>query len=172
MVIINPIDMDEYQDFALYHFRHFGKDIEPEAIQSVYNSFHGVTLYLQRIMKDAFNITPQGECCDVKTVNLLVDNYVLESDVRLREQLSFVSETQKALLYAIHEEANKASGITSAKFIKKHRLTSSSAVQSAAKKLLEYDFITRNEGIYSISAPLMARGWTRCVYNYIIMNCT
>jgi hypothetical protein len=37
---------------------------------------------------------------------------------------------------------------------------SSSAVQAAAKKLLEYDLLTRNEGSYSIADPLMAL-WLR-----------
>lgn len=46
--------------------------------------------------------------------------------------------------------------ITSTAFIKRHRLKSSSAVQAAAKKLLEYDLLTRREGEYSIADPLMA----------------
>jgi len=40
--------------------------------------------------------------------------------------------------------------------IKHHRLKSSSAVQAAAKKLLEYDLLTRSEGFYFIADPLMA----------------
>ena len=46
--------------------------------------------------------------------------------------------------------------ITSAAFVNTHRMKSPSAVQSAARKLLEYDMITKNEGRYSIADPLLA----------------
>lgn len=68
--------------------------------------------------------------------------------------MSFVTEAQKELLYAIHVEGEVQS-ITSAVFNRKHRLRSPSSTQSAALKLLEYDMITRKEKVYSISDPLM-----------------
>ena len=138
------------------HFQAGGKDISPEAVRLVYETFLGVTLYLQRIMKDAYNITPTGETCDVESTKRLVDEYILECAPRLREQLAFVTEAQKELLYAISEEHQAIKSITSAAFIKRHRLKSASAVQSAARKLLEYDLLTRREGEYSIADPLMA----------------
>ena len=67
-----------------------------------------------------------------------------------------LTEAQKELLYAISEEHQAIKSITSAAFIKRHRLKSASAVQSAARKLLEYDLLTRREGEYSIADPLMA----------------
>lgn len=155
-VVLEPIPFCEYCDFALRHFQEGGKDISPEAVRLVYETFLGVTLYLQRIMKDAYNITPTGETCDVESTKRLVDEYILECAPRLREQLAFVTEAQKELLYAISEEHQAIKSITSAAFIKRHRLKSASAVQSAARKLLEYDLLTRREGEYSIADPLMA----------------
>ena len=106
-------------------------------------------------MKDAFSETPTGECCDVEAVRQLIGVYIEENDSRMREQLSFITEAQKELLYAIHEE-KQAQAITSAAFNKKHRLRSPSSTQSAALKLLEYDLITQKEKIYSLSDPLMS----------------
>ncbi len=83
-----------------------------------------------------------------------MENYISENDSRLREQLSFITEAQKELLYAIHAEGQVQS-ITSAAFNKKHRLRSPSSTQSASLKLLEYDLITRKEKTYSLSDPLL-----------------
>lgn len=155
-VLLHPIPKPTYIEFASKNFRLAGKQIDTEAVEFVYDTFLGVTLYLQRIMKDAYNVTMAGEVCDIQTVKKLVDDYILECDPRLREQLAFVTEAQKELLYAICAETQPVKSITSTAFVKRHRLKSASAVQAAAKKLLEYDMMTRNEGLYSIADPLMA----------------
>ena len=90
-----------------------------------------------------------------KIIKQLIEDYIDENDSRLREQLAFISEAQKELLYAVHAE-REAQNITSMAFNKKYRLRSPSSTQSAALKLLEHDLITRNENVYSISDPLMS----------------
>ena len=125
-----------------------------EAFTYLYDSFWGVTFYIQRIMKDAFAETRAGEVCNLEMVKQLIEDYIDENDSRLREQLAFISEAQKELLYAIHAE-RQAQGITSMAFNKKYRLRSPSSTQSASLKLIEYDMITRKENVYSISDPLM-----------------
>ena len=151
---LEPIDCKIYQDFASSHFQQAGKKITEEAFSYVYNAFDGVTFYIQRIMKDAFAEIGVGETCDLDIAKQLIEDYIDENDSRLREQLAFITESQKELLYAIHNEKN-AQGITSIAFNKKYRLRSPSSSQSAAIKLLEYDLITRKENSYSISDPLM-----------------
>lgn len=151
---LEPIELRAYTDFVIYHFHQADKNIDSEAIRKVYETFKGVTLYLQRIMKDAYAITPEGELCDVSTINQLADAFIMENDSRMREQLSYITEPQKELLYAIHEEREIIS-ITSAAFTKKHHLKSPSATQSAAIKLLDDDFITRTEKVYRLADPLM-----------------
>lgn len=155
-----PIPFSDYCQFASHHFKLADKDIDEAAVKLVYDTFLGVTLYLQRMMKDAYNLTSRGDSCDVTTIRQIIDDYVLECEPRLREQLAFVTETQKELLYAISEEAESVKNITASSFIKHHRLKSSSAVQAASRKLLEYDLLTRNEGSYSIADPLIAL-WLR-----------
>ena len=100
-------------------------------------------------------MTPQGETCDSVLVEQLINDFVAENDYRIRELLAYISEPQKEVLYAIHEE-REAKSISSAAFTKKHRLKSPSATQSAVTKLLEDDVITRNEKIYSVADPLLA----------------
>ena len=151
---LEPIAYDIYLDFAKKHFSNAGKEIATEAFSHVYEVFMGVTFYVQRIMKEAFAETPKGQICDLEAVNQLIEAYIDENDSRLREQLAYITEAQKELLYAIHAE-KQVRGITSIAFNKKYRLRSPSSSQSASLKLLEYDLITRKEKIYSISDPLM-----------------
>lgn len=152
---LEPINRDVYQEFAKEHFKQAKKMITEEAFRYVYDTFNGVTLYVQRIMKDAFAETPTGQTCDIMVVKQLVEDYIAENDSRLREQLAYITEAQKELLYAIHEE-KQAQGITSIAFNRKYRLRSPSSTQSASLKLLEYDLITRKEKFYFISDPLMS----------------
>ena len=151
---LEAINQDVYFDFALTHFQQAGKNISKEAFTYVYETFWGVTLYVQRLMKDAYIETLPGTTCDVDMVKRLTEDYIRENDSHLREQLSFITEAQKELLYAIHAEGQVQS-ITSSAFNSKHRLRSPSSTQSAALKLLEYDLITRKEKTYSLSDPLM-----------------
>ena len=152
---LEPIEKDVYFDFASTHFQKAGKNLSKEAFTYVYDTFWGVTLYVQRMMKDAYIETPEGKVCDVDMVKILIENYIKENDSHLREQLSFITEAQKELLYAIYAEGEVQS-ITSSAFNKKHRLRSPSSTQSAALKLLEYDLITRKEKTYSLSDPLLS----------------
>ena len=152
---LEPIDKEVYFDFASSHFQKAGKTLSKEAFTYVYDTFWGVTLYVQRMMKDAYIETPEGKVCDVDMVKILIENYIKENDSHLREQLSFITEAQKELLYAIYAEGEVQS-ITSSAFNKKHRLRSPSSTQSAALKLLEYDLITRKEKTYSLSDPLLS----------------
>ena len=152
---LEPISLPVYTDFVLHHFHEAGKNIEPAAIQHTYEVFRGVTLYLQRIMKDAFAVTPEGNTCHTEAIGQLIEDFIAENDSRIREQLAYITEPQKELLYAIHE-ARQVSSITSSAFTRQHRLKSPSATQSAAIKLLEDDLITRNEKIYSIADPLLS----------------
>lgn len=154
-IVLEAIPFDNYCDFACHHFDQAGKAIESEAVRLVYDTFKGVTLYLQRVMKDAFSITPTGERCDTDAVQRIINDYIMECEPRLREQLALISEPQKELLYAMSEETSPVKSITSAAFIKRHRMKSTSAVQSAAKKLLEYDLLTRRDGLYAIADPIM-----------------
>lgn len=154
LIQLEAIELSIYQKFVIKHFRENGKDILPEAIEKAYNTFRGVTLYIQRIMKDAYTMTPQGETCNTELIDLLTDDFIAENDYRIREILAYISEPQKEVLYAVHDEGEVKS-IVSAAFTKKHRLKSPSATQSAAKKLLEDDILTRKEKIYSIADPIL-----------------
>lgn len=151
---LDPIDYDKYEDFASYHFHATGKDVNKDAIRMAYDTFMGVTLYVQRVMHDAWAETAEGEICTASQISVIIDRFLDESAPRLREQMSYISESQKELLYAVSADAPVKS-ITSSAFVKRHNMKSPSAVQAAAKKLLEYDLITKKEGEYCIADPVL-----------------
>jgi len=161
---LEPIDLDIYTDFSQEKFRERGKDIEAEAVHYVYETFCGVTLYNQQLMNDAFDATPVQECCDVETIKLLIENFILESGKKQKEILQFVTEQQKAVLFAILAD-EPVKSITSSAFTKRHRLKSPSATQSAMKALLRSDLVTRRDGFYSISDPLMDLWLKRALFH-------
>jgi len=71
-------------------------------------------------------------------------------------------EKQKELLVAIAKEG-EAQEITSANFVKKHKLISASSVQSALKGLFEKDFITQESNIIQVYDRFFAL-WLRKNY--------
>ena len=144
-----PISLDKYRDFAIQKFRDYGKEVDAACVDEVYARFHGVTSCLQRVMNVLFLRTESGERC---TVNMVDDaiNYLLDLySENYETQLSQMSERQRILFRAIAAEG-LAKNITGGAFLKKYKLLSASSVSSAAKALLEKDFVTNENGIYSI----------------------
>ncbi len=154
-----PIELDKYADFVTSHFRKAKKDIHLDTIKTVYEMFDGITFYIHRVFHDAYIETMPNQTCSTDDINRIARNILLQNEKRIQEMLAFVTEQQKELLYAIAEEGT-ASRITSSSFVRKHSLKSASAVQSAVRKLLEYELITENGHLYSIADPLL-RIWLR-----------
>lgn len=79
---------------------------------------------------------------------------------------SEVVERQLCLFWqSASTDGGDVQSITSSAFNKKHRLRSPSSTQTAALKLLEYDMITRQEKVYSLSDPLVGPSLNK--YNFL-----
>lgn len=151
---LGPIPLDKYTEFAQQNFKEAKKAIESDAVAFAYDTFHGVTLYNQQAMNNDFALTPIGETCDVETIKKIIDSLVSQNDKKEREMLQFLTEMQKAVLYAVFEE-EPVKRVASADFTKKHRLKSPSSTQAALKRLLELDIITKSDGLYSVADPML-----------------
>ena len=154
---LEPIAPDRYYSFAQNQFSQSGKTLKKEAFDEIYNLFEGITLYVHRVLHDCYYYTDTGEICSEKEAEMFSDNYINECGAKIKEILAGISESQKELLYAVSAEKT-AVGITSGAFIKRHNLKSASAVQSAAKGLIEAGIITKKGYAYSLSDP-MTRIW-------------
>ncbi len=151
---LEPIHLEAYTEFAIRHFEIAGKRIEPEAVEWAYQKYDGITMYVHRLLHDAFAETTDGETCTTERMEQFSEQLIQQNAKRLQELLTYVTEQQKEVLYAIAADKT-VERITSSDFVKRHHLKSPSAVQSAVKKLLSYDLITEQNKTYSISDPLL-----------------
>ena len=160
---LHPIPLPVYTEFAQRLFRERDRNVEEEDIARVYDLFEGNTYYIQKLMNSAFFRTAPGETCTLETMRVSLEEMLAAHDGIYRVMLSNMSLTSKELLFAIAREG-KAEGLTSAAFIKEHKLQSASAVQAALRTLVKQDAVTVNiperheiitgKKTYSLSDPL------------------
>ena len=140
---LGAIDRDVYVEFMCQKFQEKGRLLDAEVAKDVYEMYEGHTYYVQKTMNEAFANTPKGGTCLQKTLETAISDILAGNDYYYREQLSRMTIKQKILLYAIAEEG-VAKQITSADFIKRHKLPSASSVQSAIKRLLSEDYVVED----------------------------
>ena len=140
---LGAIDRDVYVEFMCQKFQEKGRLLDAEVAKDVYEMYEGHTYYVQKTMNEAFANTPKGGTCFQKTLETAISDILAGNDYYYREQLSRMTIKQKMLLYAIAEEG-VAKQITSADFIKRHKLPSASSVQSAIKRLLSEDYVVED----------------------------
>ena len=150
MLELRAIAPEIYIPFIVGHFRCRKREIATESVEWVYQLFKGHTYYVQKIFNESFADTQEGETCTVETIRTALDSIIASNETIFREILSNVPEKQKDLLYAIAKDGD-AEKVLSAKFIKRHNLSSASSVQSALKKLLERDSVTEINKVYSVT---------------------
>ena len=152
---LEAIERDVYIEFICRMFDERDRSIDKTLAEKVYDLFEGHTYYVQKTMNEAFASTLRGEQCTDDTIHLSLHAILDGNDMFYRETLSRMPLRQKTLLYAIAIDG-KASQITSAAFIKRHKLTSASSVQTAIKKLREDDLVVEEEKQYRVSDRFFA----------------
>lgn len=146
---LEPINKEAYFDFANHHLSKTNRSISHEAFDWIYQSFDGITWYIQYILNMLYThaisestITTE-DAKSVMTAILSHHRFVYES------LLFQLSPKQKQVLLAIANEGN-ATGVTSQAFLQKYKL-GSSTVQGAIKVLTERDFISYDNDSYQVS---------------------
>ncbi|BCS84855.1 ATPase [Prevotella herbatica] len=146
---LKTLTVEKYSEFASEKFEERNKHLEVEIIKELFNRFEGVTSYIQRVMNVLFLKTPQNGTCSKGMLDDAI-NYILDMSSDTYETiLRQMAEKQRNTILAIAAEG-KARNVTGGIFAKKHHLPSPSSVNSAVKGLLEKDFITENDGAYSV----------------------
>ena len=130
-----PIVAEEYIPFVCHWFDVYERAIREEDVLVIYRLFEGNTYYMQKTFHEAFINIPIGSSCTLDILRQTVDGVLEEAGDGYRQLLSRIPERQK---------------IMSAGFIRKYSLVSSSAVQAAARKLMELDLLTEEDNIYFI----------------------
>lgn len=149
LINLGPINPDEYAEFAISHFRTAQKEISKECITRIYNLFDGHTWYMQNVLNRLYEHADPNEELTLEAADFVLHKTVENNRTVYQGMLSMLSERQKEMLIAISKEG-KAQEITSAAFIKRHALSSSSSVQTATRTLLEKEFITKQGNSYEV----------------------
>lgn len=147
---LGSIPLERYWAFAEPQFtKNGGRRIAYEVVASVYQRFDGVTAYVQRMMNMLYMLTPKGETCTMEMIDRAIDTYLQLSSAYYSELLRQMPEKQRNVFLAIAAEG-QVKGISGGKFVRKYNLPSTSSVVSAVKGLLEKDFVTQNDNVYSV----------------------
>ncbi|MEG1738292.1 MAG: ATP-binding protein [Odoribacter sp.] len=159
---LNAIEKSIYVPFIVDHFESRNRKIKSENVDKVYDLFKGHTFYIQKTFNESFADTSEGDECTQEIIRTAIDSMIAYNETIFREILSNIPEKQKVLLYAIAKEG-EATQIFSADFIKQHNLATASSIQAATKQLLEKDYITEVNKVYSVTDKLFAM-WINQVY--------
>ena len=147
---LEAIDKDVYVEFMCLKFQEKGRSLDAAVAKNVYDMFEGHTYYVQKTMNEAFANTSKSGRCTEETLETAIRDILAGNDYYYRELLSRMTIKQKMLLYAIAEDG-WAKQITSADFIKRHKLPSASSVQSAVKRLLSDDYVIEEARRYRVN---------------------
>lgn len=150
---IDRIDLKKYTEFAMGLFSEHLKQIPAEIVHCAYHAVDGVTLYVQFIMNELFQLVAPHKTATHDDYLNAVDILLRKHSFVFQNTLSSLSLKQKELLYALARE-NRPVELTSSEFINKYRLRSASSVQSALKGLVSKKIITKENKFYVIADRL------------------
>lgn len=152
---LDNIDVKVYDTFAKALFAEGNRTLADGVTEAVYAISNGVTWYTQKLFNTLYSGTPEGATCQVKDVQDALD-YIIKTQAYSYEEILFrLPEKQKMVLIALAKNG-PSKAVTSSAFIKKYSLQSASTVQSALRGLLEKDFVTLEQGIYTVYDLFMA----------------
>lgn len=156
---IGKIDLSKYTDFVLGLFEENKKRIDESFVETAYNSVDGVTLYIQFIMNELYQIIPQK--CEVTQIlyDKSLETLLNKHSFVYTNTLSDLTVRQKEVLFALAKEDENFE-ITSAGFMKKHNLSSTSSIQASLKGLIAKKIVSVEDGRYVVSDRLF-RLWMR-----------
>ena len=159
---LKAIDIDVYTEFVIRLMKSGNRTITPQLVKTIYQLYRGNTYAMQKTFNELYSITDEGINVTIDMAITAINNVIDSKEPMFREQLSNIPDKHKPLLYAIAQEG-EAERITSAKFVKDHKLASASAVQYAAAQLLTKGVITKLAGKYAINDPFFAL-WINRLY--------
>ena len=152
---LRPLDREKYKEFAEEKFGQRSRSFDPEVVDILFDKFDGITSYIQRVMNILYMKTPEGGHCSADMVEDAINyNLDIASDT-YSTLLMQMPPKQRNVLIAIGKEG-KARCLRSGDFSKRHHLPSPSSVNSAVKALVEKDFVTVSDDIYTIQDKFLA----------------
>ena len=159
---LKAIDIDIYTEFVIKLMKSGDRTITPQLVKTIYQLYRGNTYAMQKTFNELYSMLGEGEACTPDSLVTAINNVIDSKEALFREMLSGINDKHKPLLYAIAQDG-EAERLTSAQFVKSHKLASASAVQYSAAQLLSKGVLTRLNGKYSVNDPFFAL-WINRMY--------
>lgn len=156
---IDRIDLDKYWEFARNLFEENKKKISKAFVEQAYHSVDGVTLYVQFIMNELFQIVPQNGEVTGELYEKALETLLNKQSFVYTNMLQEMTTRQKEVLFAMAKEEGGVE-VMSAGFMNKYNLRSSSSVQSSLKGLIAKKTVVKENGNYVIADRLF-KLWLR-----------
>lgn len=157
---LEPIDRNVYFDFVNRHLSPIGKTISREAFDYVYDTYQGVTWYIQYVMNMLYTSFSPNSVLVKDDVESVVRDILSQHRFAYQSLMYQLTSKQKQVVMAIAREG-KVGALMSQSFLRRYNL-GASTVQAAVRTLLDRDFITFDEGVYQIGDIFLAQ--------YLMMN--
>lgn len=151
---LKSIDKKEYLTFANNWLKSSGRSIPSETFDYISDISKGTTWYIQAILHGIYE--HDKEEINNSLVDVVVEELIEEQAASFENYLSWLTENQQQLLYAIASEGLVESPL-SQKFISKYGLPATSSVRTALKALSDKQLISHSPNGYSVSNLFFAR---------------
>ncbi len=145
---LESIREDVYLQFANHHLAKNDKLISAEAFHYLYQSFDGITWYIQYVLNMLYSSLSDQSLLMEDDAKTAIDMILSQHRFAYQTLIYQLTAKQKQVLFAIAREG-KPSSLMSQFFLQKYRL-GASTVQGAVKMLLEKDFITQDDGCFQL----------------------
>ena len=145
---LEAIDEATYLAFANHHLGKNGKEISGKAFSYLYQQYNGITWYIQYVLNMLYTASTSQGVIGIEDVKSVIRIILSQQKFAYQALLYQLTSKQKQVLTAIAQE-EKPSSLMSQDFLQKYRL-GASTVQGAIKTLLDRDFITQDEGYFSL----------------------
>ena len=145
---LEAINEATYLAFANHHLGKNGKEISGKAFSYLYQQYDGITWYIQYVLNMLYTASTSQGVIGIEDVKSVIRIILSQQKFAYQALLYQLTSKQKQVLTAIAQE-EKPSSLMSQDFLQKYRL-GASTVQGAIKTLLDRDFITQDEGYFSL----------------------
>ena len=146
IIELKPIAKEKYIAFVSHFMNADGRQIAEKEISYVYDLFEGNTYCMQKVFHELYSEFPSGTNYTFEDVEGVINAIVEDASDGYARMLSRLTLRQKELLYAVAKEGGRVEKVFSSNFVRKHSLSSQSAVQAACSKLIEMGLLTKEDG--------------------------
>lgn len=155
-----PIEKAEYYEFITRKFADAEREIQPEALDTIFGVTRGITYFVQLACRNLFNTGIKK--IDRKLAEETINNIVAERDSYYSNYINLLTKKQLELLTAISAEdgIDKPMGN---EFLSKHNLGAATTIKSALNNLTDKEAIYKEKDNYFVADVFFAK-WLKDNY--------